>query len=84
MGVMRAMVANGFGYSIANIRLGSDRAPDGKLLIFVPLVGDVRPMQIGLLLPRSALRRRTVAAFVDHCRTAVTDAALPGLYGTTP
>jgi len=84
MGVMRAMVANGFGYSIANIRLGSDRAPDGKLLIVVPLVGEVRPLQIGLLLPRSAGRRRTVAAFVDHCQTEVTDAALPGLYGTAP
>ena len=84
MGVMRAMVANGFGYSIANIRLGSDRAPDGKRLIFVPLVGGVRLMQIGLLLPKSADRRRTVAAFIDHCQTAVTDAALPGLYGDRP
>lgn len=81
MGVMRAMVANGFGYSIANIRLGSDRAPDGKRLVFVPLVGGVRKMQIGLLLPRAEERRRTVAAFVDHCRAEVTDAALPGLYG---
>ena len=81
MGVMRAMVANGFGYSIANIRLGSDRAPDGRRLVFVPLVGDVRPMRIGLLLPGSGKRRRIVAAFVDHCRTALTDSALPGLYG---
>ena len=84
MGVMRAMVANGFGYSIANIRLGSDRAPDGRRLIFVPLVGDVRPMQIGLLLPRSDQRRRIVAAFVTHCQTALTDAALPGLYSDAP
>ena len=84
MGVMRAMVANGFGYSIANIRLGSDRAPDGRRLIFVPLQGDVRPMQIGLLLPRAPDRRRIVAAFVEHCRVAVTDAALPGLSGDSP
>ena len=81
MGMMRVMVANGFGYSIANIRLGSDRAPDGRRLVFVPLVDDVRPMLIGLLLPRSGERRRIVAASVDHCQTALTDAALPGLYG---
>jgi len=81
MGVMRAMVANGFGYSIANIRLGSDLAPDGKRLIFVPVVGGVRPMQIGLLLPRSPVRRRIVATFLEFCQAAVTDAALPGLYG---
>ncbi len=83
MGVMRAMVANGFGYSIANIRLGSDRAPDGKRLILVPLKG-ARSIQLGLLLPKSADRRRTVAAFVSHCQTTLTEAALPGQFGTLP
>jgi DNA-binding transcriptional LysR family regulator len=80
MGVMRAMVANGFGYSIANIWLGSDRAADGRRVVFVPLAGPVRVMQIGLLLPRGAAPRRTMTAFIDHCRTHVTDAALPGRY----
>ena len=80
MGVMRAMVAHGFGYSMANIRLGSDRAPDGKRLVFVPLRGPIRPMQIGLVLPKGAAPRRTVAAFVDHCRSAVTLSTLPGLH----
>lgn len=81
MGVMRAMVANGFGYSIANIRLGSDRAPDGRRLIFVPLVTTRPPMRMGLILPHAAPLRRAVAAFVDHCRLAVTDDLLPGLSG---
>ncbi len=80
MGVMRAMVANGFGYSIANIWLGSDRAADGRRVVFVPLAGPVRVMQIGLLMPRAAAPRRTMTAFIDHCRTHVTDAALPGRY----
>lgn len=79
MGVMRAMVANGFGYSIANIRLGSDRAPDGARLVFVPLETTRPPMRMGLILPAQAAPRRTVAAFVDHCRATVTDAVLPGL-----
>lgn len=79
MGVMRAMVANGFGYSIANIRLGSDRAPDGRRLVFVPLRTARPPMRMGLILPASAPLRRAVAAFADHCRDALTDAVLPGL-----
>ncbi|MBU9697207.1 LysR family transcriptional regulator [Rhodobacteraceae bacterium HSP-20] len=79
MGVMRAMVANGFGYSIANIRLGSDRAPDGRRLVFVPLETAQRPMRMGLILPAGAPRRRAVAAFADHCLSTVTDAMLPGL-----
>ena len=79
LGVMRAMVANGFGYSIANIWLGSDLVPDGKRLAFVPLVAGMRPMRIGLLLAKGAVPRRAVAAFMDHCRGAVTGQALPGL-----
>ena len=79
MGVMRAMVANGFGYSIANIRLGSDRAPDGRRLIFVPLRTNRAPMRMGLILPKGTQRRRAVAAFTEHCRAVVTDAMLPGL-----
>ncbi|MES2846530.1 MAG: LysR family transcriptional regulator [Pseudomonadota bacterium] len=79
MGVMRAMVANGFGYSIANIRLGSDRAPDGRRLVFMPLKAPLPPMRMGLLLPAGGPPRRTVAAFVDHCRETVTADVLPGL-----
>lgn len=84
MGVMRSMVANGFGFSIANIWLGTDRAPDGRPVVFVPITPPVRPMNIGLLLPKGAILRRAVTAFVAHCRTHVTDQALPGRYtGTT-
>ena len=81
MGVMRAMVANGFGYSIANIRLGSDRAPDGRRLVFVPLVTARAPMRMGLILPAGGPLRRAVAAFADHCRAALTEDVLPGLTG---
>lgn len=84
MGVMRAMVANGFGYSIANIRLGSDRAPDGRRLVFVPLVTPLAPMRMGLIMPQAATSRRAVAAFVDHCRAVLTEDALPGLTGPEP
>jgi DNA-binding transcriptional LysR family regulator len=79
MGVMRAMVANGFGYSIANIRLGSDRAPDGRRLVFVPLVTARPPMRMGLILPAGGPLRRAVGAFADHCRAVLTEDALPGL-----
>ena len=80
MGVMRAMVANGFGFSIANIWLGSDRAADGRRMVFVPLAQPVRSMNIGLLLPKGTTLRRAVTAFVSHCRAHVTDQALPGRY----
>ena len=37
-------------------------------------------MNIDLLLPKGAILRRVVAGFVAHCRTHVTDAALPARY----
>ncbi|MBL9055286.1 MAG: LysR family transcriptional regulator [Rhodobacteraceae bacterium] len=72
MGVMRAMVANGFGYSIANIRPVTDQAPDGGRLAHVPLAGPVRPLQLGLAVMAGAGLALTVQAFVDHARATLT------------
>ncbi len=71
MGVMRSMVANGFGYSIANIRPVTDQAPDGRRLAHVPLTGPVRPLQLGLAVMAGAGLALTVQAFVDHARAIV-------------
>lgn len=78
MGVMRSMVANGFGYSIANIRPAADTAPDGRQLQFVPLTGPA-PLNLGLVLAESGRSALTIRAFVEHCRATVTDATIPGL-----
>ncbi len=51
MAVVRSLVANGFGYSIANMRPKADFAPDGKRLCFVPLVGSIRPTGFSIFGP---------------------------------
>ena len=79
IGVMRSMVANGFGYSIANIRPLTDTAPDGRRLRYIPLTGPVRPMRLGLVLAEGAGVSLTVQAFIDHCRAGITNDATPGL-----
>nr|WP_095588245.1 LysR family transcriptional regulator [Actibacterium ureilyticum] len=78
MAVMRSMVANGYGYSIANIRPLSDRSPDGKPLCFVPLIEDARPMRMGLLMVTGAESARGIRAFVDHCRAVAAEGTLFG------
>lgn len=78
IGVMRAMVANGFGYSIANIRPQTDLAPDGRRLAHVPLTG-AEPLHLGLVLAEGARSALTIRAFIDHCSAALTEASLPGL-----
>lgn len=78
LGVMRAMVANGFGYSIANIRPATTLAPDGRPLAYVPLTGPP-PLALGLVCSEGAKAALTVRAFIDHARAEVTGASLPGL-----
>ncbi len=79
MAVMRSLVANGFGYSIANIRPLNDLSPDGKVLRFVPLEGDARPMRMGLLMSPGVDETLNVKAFIEHCKELVTEANVPGM-----
>lgn len=76
IGVMRAMVANGFGYSIANIRPAPEAAPDGQPLVMVPLVG-VAPLQLGLVLAEGARGALTIRAFLEHCRAELAGKVAP-------
>jgi DNA-binding transcriptional LysR family regulator len=67
MSVMRAMVANHFGYSIANIRPVSSHALSGDKLAFVPLAGGLRPMRMGILAMRGLSSPLVVRRFIDFC-----------------
>jgi DNA-binding transcriptional LysR family regulator len=77
--MMRSMVANGFGYGIANMRPLNSISPDGKPLVFVPLKGDIRPLAMGVLLPNAERRTQTVQAFIEHCRRFVDE---QGVFGS--
>jgi len=66
MAVLRSMVANDFGYSIANVRPLSDTAPDGNPVRVVPISGPVRALRMGLLTAQDAVRSNAVRAFVDY------------------
>ena len=77
--VMRSLVANGFGFGIANIRPHSDLSPDGRPLRFVPLKGDLRALHLGLILPKGARNVLTVSAFINHTEKMVTDWGFPGV-----
>ncbi|MFD0857425.1 LysR substrate-binding domain-containing protein [Roseovarius aquimarinus] len=66
MGVMRGLVANGFGYAIVNMRPPGDLAPDGKPLRFVPLSGGGRAMRLGLLTGAGEDRPGLQGAFLEH------------------
>ncbi len=80
MAVMRSLVANGYGYSIANVRPLTDLSPDGEKLCFIPLTGALRPMRMGLVMARGADSTSTVKAFIAHCREKITKGSVPGIH----
>lgn len=79
LAVIQSLVANDFGYSIANLRPLSDRAPDGRALRFVPLSGPVQAMRLGVLFAGKTNASLTIRAFVDHCRTFLPEKLVPNL-----
>lgn len=79
MAVMRSLVANGFGYSIANIRPQNDQSPDGKKLRFIPLTGNLRPMRLGIITHDAAHVTLTIEAFIEHCKNSISGGSIAGL-----
>lgn len=79
MAVMRSLVANGFGFSVANIRPHSDLSPDGRSLCFVPLQGKPKPMRLGFIVPVGARNILSVDAFINHASQTISEWNYPGL-----
>lgn len=77
--VVRTMVANGYGYTLANVRPRSDLALDGRRVVRVRLSGDHRPMVIGLATLSQLKKSRLLEAFENHCRSFISDAYIPGM-----
>ncbi|NPD16733.1 LysR family transcriptional regulator [Xinfangfangia sp. D13-10-4-6] len=77
--VMRALVANRFGYSIANIRPAIDLALDGGRLIDIPLRGDLRPMRLGIVTMRGTAQSLSVRRFIEFCSEKLRDGVHEGI-----
>ncbi|EEX14790.1 LysR-family transcriptional regulator [Citreicella sp. SE45] len=77
--VIRTMVANRFGYTIANIRPKSRLALDGRSVAKVRIAGDHKPMRLGLLRVARQAPTRLVGTFMDHCATLISNSYIPGM-----
>lgn len=75
----RAMVANGLGFGLVNVRPLSDLAADGKRLAYRPLVGGPRTLSLGLARLDGPTPTRVAEAFAAHCRALIRPDAIPGL-----
>ena len=77
--VVRTMVANNYGYTLANVRPRSMQALDGKKLISVPLSGTHRPMKIGFMTAAISRKSRLLECFEKYCQSVITKDHVPGM-----
>jgi DNA-binding transcriptional LysR family regulator len=76
---VRAMVANGLGYSLLNVRPRSDVALDGGRLKPVALAGDPPALRVGIATLKQLKKTRLAEAFEAHCRELISDKQIPGM-----
>lgn len=77
--VVRAMVANGIGYAIFNVRPKSNQSLDGKRMVRVRLAGTHRPMLLGLATYKPMKQARLARVFMERCRAYISDQYIPGM-----
>ena len=78
--VVRAMVANGYGYTIANVRPKSLTALDGRKLKAIKLNGKHKPMKIGIMTLKQVHKPLILEAFELHCRKLISEKKIPGMF----
>ena len=71
LSLVRAMVGNGFGYSLVNLLPASDVALDGSEVAYVPLTTPLRPIGIGLVGRRADSPPRSVTTFIQFVRESL-------------
>ena len=79
MALVRSLVANGYGFSLANVRPRTEMSPDGKPLKFVPLAGPARPLKLGIATIRSSRKSRVLKTFEAYCRAEISSDRVPGV-----
>lgn len=77
--VVRSLVANGIGCAIFNVRPKSNESLDGKRMVRVRLVGENRPMILGLATYRPMQQSRLSKVFMERCRSYISDQYIPGM-----
>lgn len=76
--VVRALVAGGRGFGLANLRPRNRAALDGAPLAYVALDSRYRPLTLGLATLASARKPRALLAFEAWCREHIRAGHVPG------
>lgn len=77
--VLRTAAANGYGYTLSNVRPRSQIAIDGRGLKYIPLADNFKPMKIVLITLAGTRKTRLVQLFYEHCKTMISNNSIPGM-----
>ena len=70
LSMVRALVGNGFGYSLVNLLPASNVAQDGSEVAYVPLQSAVRPLRLGIASRSGDRRPRSQQSFVQFAKSS--------------
>jgi DNA-binding transcriptional LysR family regulator len=77
--VQRGLVANGYGYSLANIRPVNTRSLDGSSLKYLPLSGDNPALTLGIATLANIRKTIVVDIFSQFCQEQISTEHIPGM-----
>jgi DNA-binding transcriptional LysR family regulator len=77
--VQRGLVANGYGYSLANVRPLNKRSLDGSGLSYVPLLGEYPSLTLGIAVLEKIRKTMAVDSFNTYCIEQISSNHSPGM-----
>jgi len=77
--VQRALVAQGYGYSLANVRPLNQNSLDGSSLRYVPLAGYNPGLTLGIATLANIRKTIVVEIFSQFCRAQINSENIPGM-----
>jgi DNA-binding transcriptional LysR family regulator len=77
--VQRGLVANGYGYSLANVRPLNKRSLDGSGLSYVPLLGEYPSLTLGIAVLEKIRKTMAVDSFNTYCIEQISSNHIPGM-----
>lgn len=77
--VQRGLVANGYGYSLANVRPLNKKSLDGSGLSYVPLSGENQSLTLGIAVLDKIRKTMAVDSFNQYCIEQISSNHIPGM-----
>jgi len=77
--VQRGLVANGYGYSLANVRPLNKKSLDGSGLSYVSLLGEHPSLTLGIAMLEKIRKTMAVESFNQYCIEQISSNHIPGM-----